>query len=118
MTWAKFALLIPGWFMLSSATSGPALDVNEAGRVMAELDDWRALMFVMLFLIVLLVGALMWAFGKLAKVVEVMVTLRETIATLNSLAQSGATDARENSNAIRGLVATVARIEADIARLE
>ena len=110
--WVRFALLMPLWLMLTSATSAPALDVNEAGRVMAELDDWRALMFVMLFLIVLLVGALLWAFGKLAKVVEVMATLRETILALNELARSGATNAQQNSNAITGMVATLARIEA------
>ena len=118
MKWVTFALPIPFLLLASSGLFARGLDVNEAGRVMAELDDWRALMFVMLFLIVLLVGALLWAFAKLAKVVEVMVTLRETIAALRDLAQSGALDARENSNALRGLLASVSRIEADIARLE
>ena len=94
------------------------LDVNETGRVMATLNDWRAIMLVMLAVIVLLVFALLWAFAKLAKVVEVMATLRETIIALKELAQSGALDARENSNALRGLIASVSRIEADIARLE
>ena len=112
--WTKFALLIPSWLLVSSA-SPPALDVNEAGRVMAELDDWRALMFVMLFLIVLLVAALLWAFGKLSKAIEVMVTLRETISNLNSLAQSGATGALDNKNAIAGIVATLSRIESRLA---
>lgn len=118
MKWARFALPIVFWPLTVSASPVQGLDVNEAGRVMAELDDWRALMFVMLFLIVLLVGALLWAFAKLAKVVEVMATLRETIVALKDLAQSGALDARENSNALRGLLASVSRIEADIARLE
>lgn len=119
MTWVRFALLILSWPALI-ATNGPTtgLDVNEAGRVMAELDDWRALMFVMLFMIVLLVGALLWAFAKLAKVVEVMATLRETIIALKELAQSGALDARENSNTLRSIISSLARIESDIARLE
>ena len=117
MTWVKCALLIPFWLLASSA-SPPTLDVNEAGRVMAELDDWRALMFVMLFLIVLLVGALLWAFGKLAKTVEVMVTLREAITSLNDTARTAGIDARDNHNALQGLIATAARIEADLARFE
>ena len=117
MKWAKFALLTPLWLLTASA-SPPTLDVNEAGRVMAELDDWRALMFVMLFIISLLLGALLWAFGKLAKAVEVMATLRETIQILSTLAQSGAMDARDNHNALTSLVATVSRIESQIARKE
>ena len=110
MKWARFALLTPCWLLTVSASSPTTgLDVNEAGRVMAELDDWRALMFVMLFLIVLLVGALLWAFGKLSKAVESMVTLREAITALNSLAQSGAMDARDNR-------AILSRIESELAR--
>ena len=92
------------------------LDVNETGRVMATLDDWRALMLVMLVLIGLLVSALLWAFGKLAKTVEVMVTLREAITSLNDTARSAGLDARDNHNTLQGVVATVARIEAELAR--
>jgi hypothetical protein len=116
--WVKYALLMPFWLLTVSASPVQPVDLNEAGRVMATLDDWRAILFIAMFLIVLLVGALLWAFAKLAKVVEVMATLRETIVALRDLAQSGALDARENSNALRGLLASVSRIEADIARLE
>lgn len=115
--WARFALLIPFWFMLTS-TSPLAPDVNEAGRVLATLNDWRALLFAMLFIIFLLLGALLWAFGKLAKTVEVMVSLRESIVSLNDTARSAGIDARDNHNALTGMVATLARIEADMARKE
>lgn len=113
----RIGMLVPAWFMLSASVPSP-LDVNETGRVMATLNDWRAIMLVMLAVIVILISALLWAFSKLAKVVEVMVTLRETIAALNDTARAAGIDARDNHNALQGLIATTARIEADIARLE
>ena len=111
--WVRFVLLMPFWLLTTSASP---LDVNETGRVMATLNDWRAIMLVMLVLIALLISALLWAFGKLAKTVEVMVTLREAISSLNDTARAAGLDARDNQNALQGLVATVARIEAELAR--
>lgn len=93
-------------------------DINETGRVLATLNDWRALLFAMLFIIFLLLGALLWAFGKLAKAIEVMVSLREVITALNDTARAAGKDARDNQNALQGLIATAARIEADLARWE
>lgn len=83
---------------------------------MAELDDWRALMYVMLFLIVLLVSALLWAFGKVAKTVEVMVSLRESIVALNDTARSAGHNAQDNRADLKALILTMARVEADLAR--
>ena len=114
--WVKSVLLIASWVLLSSATAPVApLDVNEAGRVMAELDDWRTLMYVMLFLIVLLVMALLWAFGKISKTVEVMASLRETITALNATATTAGTHAINNDNTLQNLVGTMSRIERDLA---
>lgn len=113
--WVRFALLMPLWFLTVSASP---LNVNETGRVMATLDDWRALMLVMLVVIVLLISALLWAFGKLAKAIEAMVSLREAVVSLNETARTAGMDARDNHNALQGLIATVARIEADLARIE
>lgn len=117
MRWVRFALLMPIWLLTASASPVP-LDVNETGRVMATLNDWRALMLVMLAIITVLVGALLWAFGKLAKTVEVMVSLRESIVALNDTARTAGIDARDNHNALQGLIATAARIEADLSRIE
>lgn len=114
-TFGRCLMLLPLWAMLTSAAPAVPLDVNETGRVMATLNDWRALMLVMLAIITVLVGALLWAFGKLAKTVEVMVTLRETISALNDTARAAGMDARENRNDLSGITATLARIEADMA---
>lgn len=115
MTWARFALLMPCWLLTVSASP---LDVNETGRVMATLNDWRAIMLAQLVVIFLLISALLWAFAKLAKAVEAMVTLRETIASLNETARAAGLDARDNYNALQGVIATISRIEADIAKWE
>lgn len=118
MRWAKYALLIPFCFLTASASPMQTADINETGRVLATLNDWRALLFAMLFIIFLLLGALLWAFGKLAKAIEVMVSLREVITALNDTARAAGKDARDNQNALQGLIATAARIEADLARWE
>lgn len=113
--WVRTILLMPLWLLTVSASP---LDVNETGRVMATLNDWRAIMLVMLVLITLLVSSLLWAFGKLAKTVEVMVSLRESVVALNETARMAGLDARDNHNSLQGIIATVARIESDIARIE
>lgn len=109
MKWVKFALLMPCLLLTASASPMQPADINEAGRVLATLNDWRAIIFAMLFIIFLMLGALLWAFGKLSKAVESMVSLREAITTLNTLAQSGAMDARDNR-------AILSRIESELAR--
>lgn len=114
---ARALAILPCYFLLSAASPSP-LDVNEAGRVMATLNDWRALMFVMLAVVVVQLGGLLWAFGKIAKAVEVMATLREAISALSGTARSAGSDAQENRNALQGIIATISRIEAEIARLE
>ena len=43
----------------ASTTSIP--DINEAGRVMAELNDWRAIVFVLVFVITMLLIERLWA---------------------------------------------------------
>ena len=42
-------------------TGQPPLDINEAGRVMAQLNDWRAITFVLVMVIVLLLVERFWA---------------------------------------------------------
>lgn len=116
MKWAQFALLIPVWFITTSAAPSP-VDVNEAGRVMAQLDDWRALMFVMMVLIFMLVAALVWAIGKLAKAVETIGTMREAISTLSQSALRAGDTAAENRHAIASIIATISRIESLMARI-
>ena len=113
--WIRCSLSLLCLFCLTSATSAPLPDVNQAGTIMRDLEGDKLLYYVLLFLVVAQFGVVVWAFGKLAKVVEVMATLRETILALNELARSGATNAQQNSNAITGMVATLARIEADMA---
>ena len=104
------------WLLTSSAASLPS--VNEAGRVMAELDDWRTLMFVMLFIIVLLVAALLWALGKLSKAIEVIATLRETLKSLSQAAIEARSDAASNRNSLIDIRTVMARIEVDMGRIE
>lgn len=113
----RLPILLLAWFLAVSA-SGPVspLDVNETGRVMATLNDWRALMLVMLVLIALLISSLLWAFNKLASAIEVMATMRSAITTLSETAKSAGIDARDNHNTLQGIVATISRIEADLAR--
>ena len=92
---------LPCLFLLSVA-SPSALDVNEAGRVLATLNDWRALLFAMLCIIFLLLGALLWAFSKVAKAIEAVAAMREATSTI----KDGLTDIRN----------FMGRIEAETAR--
>ncbi|MDG6079742.1 hypothetical protein E3U23_11135 [Erythrobacter litoralis] len=73
--------------LLAAAPTMSAPDVVEAGRVMAELDDWRAILFVALVLCALMLAALLgvvfMAFRAWTKSADALGAVREVIAGLN-----------------------------------
>lgn len=73
--------------LVAAAQPMTAPDVVEAGRVMAELDDWRAILFVALVLCALMLVALLavvgMAFRAWAKSAEALSAVREVIGTLS-----------------------------------
>ena len=72
--------------------AGPVLaksnipDVNEAGRVLAELDDWRAMMFVLIF--VLISDRLATAWYRAIERKDRREERKELIKTNNNLSES------------------------------
>lgn len=46
--------------MTPSRSTGGIPDINEAGRVMAQLNDWRAIVFVLVFIIIAFIIERFW----------------------------------------------------------
>lgn len=92
-----------------------APDVIEAGRVMATLDDWRAIMFIILFVFVFIVVTLLafivWRENAMQKE---RVALRELAKSFSDSAADVAKSLGDLSTKIAVLAALTARAEATI----
>jgi len=92
------------------------LDVNETGRVLAQLDDVRAIFLVLIIVIVLLMGVVIWLFrsvmGSMTRGVEKLATSIDgmTHASTERLTADLVHNAR--------VEAVMTRADATLARLE
>ncbi len=88
----------------ASAARGAAPDVVEAGRVMATLDDWRAILFVALLIVVMQFIALVWVIG-----LSFRVTSKQIAANVDTAAAL-----REMTSAQQSTAATLSRLESSV----
>lgn len=68
MKWRRWATLPPLLLLTSAAPVGVALpDVNNAGQVLATLNDWRAITFILMFLLIASVVERIWGSGSFSR---------------------------------------------------
>lgn len=74
--------------LLTAASSPPSVDINEAGRTLATLNDWRAMIFVVLVLLFLQTAERWWAGFRASrtadKFAEGAAALAKSIDTLSA----------------------------------
>lgn len=83
-------------------------DVVDAGRVLATLDDWRAITFVLMFLVVTLVVERLWVGWMMRKERERMWEIAERMGT----------NADKIADAMNGLRTEIVVLRAVSARME
>lgn len=107
-------MLSPSALLALVAAAPPApvkqIDVSEAGRVLATLDDWRGIMFsqlvvigVLVLLVVGLVGVIVWLATRRSASDQATITA----LTDNTVALGGVKDS------VRAIEVIVSRIEAE-----
>lgn len=90
-------------------------DVVEAGRVLATLDDWRAITFVLLFVIVALLFERGWAGWRNYRERQQTIDEREK---LWELAQSFGANADKVADALNGVTREIYALRAVSSRIE
>lgn len=107
--WAIFRgfAALPALLLLGASNPTPSMEqVNEAGRVLATLNDWRAIVFTLLAIIFLQFverAVTGWRHGKAQD--RLYLILQESSKADGTMSES-----------FRGMSATMARLEAALAR--
>lgn len=94
--------------MAAPGNPASSADVLEAGRVLATLDDWRAITFIMLFLIVALMTERLWAAWLMRREREKMWDVAQTMGA----------NAEKIAEAMNGLRTEIVVLRAVSARIE